>query len=148
MDFELRCPINPDLGHIRDLVRIHATHCGLSGDRAEDLALAVNEAVTNVLDHGGQAGLVTVRGHEHGVTVEILDVGGRLTAGHLLAAQLDPAGHHGFGLWVIQGLCDDVGLTQTGMGSLLSLHMHPPSARVLPFARQSSRTAPDVGTAC
>ncbi|WP_217369397.1 ATP-binding protein [Nonomuraea antri] len=84
MDFELHRPI--DLGHLRDLVRIHATHCGLPGERADGLALAVNEAVTNAVDHGGQAGLVTARGHEDGVIVEVLDAGGRLTAGHPLDA--------------------------------------------------------------
>ncbi|MET7336968.1 ATP-binding protein [Nonomuraea sp. NPDC005650] len=133
MNFELRCPISPDLGYIRDLVRIHGEHHGLTGEQSDDLALAVNEAVTNVLDHGGRAGLITARGHDHGVVVEILDTGGRLTLEQLAAATVDPTGSRGFGLWVIQRLCDEVTLEHTGLGSLLSLHFRVRPADVIPL---------------
>ncbi|UBU08722.1 ATP-binding protein [Nonomuraea gerenzanensis] len=123
-DFELRCTISPDLGYIRGLLSIHGRHHGLSGERLEDLLVAVNEAVTNVLDHGGRAGLVIARAHERGITVEVLDSGGGLTAEHLKAAHVDPTGKSGFGLWVIQHLCDQVTLEQTDRGSVLSLHFH------------------------
>jgi anti-sigma regulatory factor (Ser/Thr protein kinase) len=139
MEFELRCPIGPDLGYIRDLVRVHARHHGLPGERGEDLVAAVNEAVANVLDHGGRAGLVTARAHAHGVTVEILDIGGGLTPDHLAAAHPDPRSPHGFGLWLIQRLCDGVGLEQTGLGSLLTLHMHGDSAPIIPFEQRAGR---------
>ncbi|MEV4172756.1 ATP-binding protein [Nonomuraea sp. NPDC049709] len=138
-EFELRCPVGPDLGYIRDLVRIHGQHHGLSGERLEDLVVTVNEAVTNVLDHGGRAGLVTARAHEHGITVEILDVGGRLTPEHLQAAHVDPTGTSGFGLWVIQHLCDQVTLEQTGLGSVLGLHFHGRPAPVIPLDRRTTR---------
>ncbi|MDP4504092.1 ATP-binding protein [Nonomuraea turcica] len=123
VQFELRCPVSDDLGFIRDLVRVSGRHAGLTGERLDHLVLAVNEAVTNVLDHGGAVGLVTARGTHEGITVEILDIAGRLSAGHLATARIDPTGAHGFGLWVIQHLCDGVGLEQTGLGSLLSLHL-------------------------
>jgi serine/threonine-protein kinase RsbW len=122
-EFELRCPVGFDLGFIRDLVRVHAARSGLGCERAEELVLAVNEAVTNVLDHGGRAGMITVRSHNEGITVQILDTAGRLTPDHLAAAEVDPTLSHRFGLWVIQHLCDAVTLEQTGLGSLLSLHM-------------------------
>ncbi|RVX41330.1 anti-sigma regulatory factor (Ser/Thr protein kinase) [Nonomuraea polychroma] len=138
-EFELRCSISPDLGYIRDLVRIHARYHGFTGERLEDLVVAVNEAVTNVLDHGGQAGLVTGRGHEHGITVEVLDIGGRLTPEDLAAATVDPTGSHGFGLWVIQHLCDEVTLEQTDLGPLLGLHMHGRSAPIIPLEGRLSR---------
>ncbi|HEX4816409.1 MAG TPA: ATP-binding protein [Nonomuraea sp.] len=146
-EFELRCPISPDLGYIRDLVRIHGRHHGLSGDRLEDLALAVNEAVINVLDHGGQAGLVTARGHEHGVSVEVLDVGGRLSDAHLADVPVDPRGGQGFGLWVIRHLCDEVTLEQTGLGSVLGLHFHGDSAAVIPIGRSGGRPHRSTRTA-
>ncbi|MEV4179609.1 ATP-binding protein [Nonomuraea sp. NPDC049709] len=140
-EFELRCPISPDLGYIRDLVRIHGRHHGLTGERLDDLVIAVNEAVTNVFDHGGRAGLITARGHEHGVTVEVLDTGGALTPEHLAAATVDPAGSHGFGLWIIQHLCDEVTVEQTELGSLLSLHMSGRPATVVRLDRQTDRQA-------
>lgn len=128
VEFELRCPISADLAFIRDLVRIHGHHSGLSGERLEDLVLAVNEAVTNVLDHGGSAGLVTATRDPIGVCVEILDTAGRLTPDHLDTAGVDPTASHGFGLWVIQQLCDSVALERTGLGSRLRLRMLVPSA--------------------
>ncbi|GGS98717.1 ATP-binding protein [Nonomuraea spiralis] len=127
VEFELRCPISADLAFIRDLVRIHGRHGGLAGERLEDLVLAVNEAVTNVLDHGGSAGLVTATRDAIGVCVEILDTAGRLSPDHLDAAGVDPTASHGFGLWVIQQLCDSVALEQTGLGSRLRLRMLTPS---------------------
>ncbi|MFI7707454.1 ATP-binding protein [Nonomuraea sp. NPDC049480] len=129
-EFELRCPIGFDLGFIRDLVRVHAARGGLGGERADELVLAVNEAVTNVLDHGGQAGTITVRSNHEGVTVQILDTAGRLTHDRLAAVEVEPTRSHGFGLWVIQHLCDAVTLEQIVLGSLLTLHMqHRPQAR-------------------
>ncbi|NUT37327.1 MAG: ATP-binding protein [Hamadaea sp.] len=121
--FEVQCPISTDLALLRDVIRVHGRHSGLSGDRLEDLVVAVNEAVTNVLDHGGKAGTVTARGTGDGVIVEILDVAGGLTHDHLAAAHVDPAGTRGFGLWVIQHLCNEVVLEQTGLGSLLTLDL-------------------------
>ncbi|MEV0237702.1 ATP-binding protein [Nonomuraea sp. NPDC050786] len=151
MTFELRCPISPDLRYIRELVRIHGEHHGLNGEQLEDLVLVVNEAVTNVLDHGGKAGRVTARGHGHGVILEILDVGGRLTPEHLAAATVDPTASHGFGLWVIQHLCDDVTLEDTASGSVLSLHFRGRPAAMAEHragrgrvAQGSRSTRPDV----
>jgi len=124
LEFELRCPITADLGLIRDLVRMHGHYCGLPERRLEDLVLATNEAVTNVLDHGGASGTLTARGVADGVMVQVLDAAGRLTRGHLAAAALDQTASHGYGLWVIQYLCDAVTVEQTGEGSLLSMWVH------------------------
>ncbi|NUS05207.1 MAG: hypothetical protein HOV97_21915, partial [Nonomuraea sp.] len=63
-----------------------------------------------------------------GVTVEILDTAGRRTQEHLATADVDPNASHGFGLWVIQQLCDSVALECTGLGSRLRLRMLVPAA--------------------
>jgi anti-sigma regulatory factor (Ser/Thr protein kinase) len=123
VELELRCPVSADLGRIRDLVRSHGRLGGLRGERLDDLVLAVNEAVTNVLDHGGAAGLITARCDAGGFTVEVLDIAGRLTAEHVASARIDVTGSRGFGLWMIQKLCDEVTVERTGGGSLLRLHM-------------------------
>src|SRR5262245_7150734 len=78
----LRCQISADLERIRGVVRGHARQAGLSEERLEDLVLAVNEAVTNVLDHGGATGTVTTRVGPGVVTVEITDHAGTLSAEH------------------------------------------------------------------
>ncbi|MFB4273991.1 ATP-binding protein [Nonomuraea sp. MTCD27] len=139
-EFELRCPITADLGLMRDLVRIHGHHSGLPRGRLEDLVLAVNEAVTNVFDHGGGSGTLTARTAVGRIVVEILDVAGRLTRDHLASARVDPAGSHGYGLWVIQHLCDEVALEQTGHGSLLTLGVrHHPAVPHRPDQRPDHR---------
>jgi anti-sigma regulatory factor (Ser/Thr protein kinase) len=122
-EFELRCPITADLGLIRDLVRLHSRHSGLPDRRLEDLVLAVNEAVTNVLDHGGKAGIVTARATDGQVVVDVLDFAGLLTHDHLAAAELDHTASSGYGLWMIQHLCDEVVLERGERGSLLSLRV-------------------------
>ncbi|WP_345575652.1 hypothetical protein [Nonomuraea rosea] len=52
---------------------------------------------------GGRAGQDTARSHQNGLTVEALDAPGSPPATSSLA-QIDPAGCHSFGLWVIQHL--------------------------------------------
>ncbi|GIH79253.1 ATP-binding protein [Planobispora longispora] len=138
--FELRCPVSADLSAIRDLVNHCGRRGGLSGERLNDLVLAVNEAVTNVLDHGGREGLVIARTHSEGITVSISDTGGGLSAAHLAAARSDPSGARGFGLWVIQHLCDEVTVEQTGHGSVLHLHRRP--APVPPLHPSAGRHEP------
>ncbi|WP_188197553.1 ATP-binding protein [Nonomuraea sp. SYSU D8015] len=137
-EIELRCPIGTNLGSLRDLVRIHAIRSGLTSERADELVLAVNEAVTNVLDHGGKEGTVTVRSRGDGITVEVADAAGLLTGDHLAAAEVDPTRSHGFGLWVIQHLCDEVTLEQTHRGSLLTLHMRRRPLSDRPPARRDA----------
>jgi anti-sigma regulatory factor (Ser/Thr protein kinase) len=132
--FELRCPVTYDLGLIRGLVRLFAQHAGLSGGRLENLTLAVNEAVTNVLDHAGAAGTVTATSDDNGVTVEVVDLAGTLLPEHLTTAHVDPTSSHGFGLWVIRCVCDEVTLDHPDGRTRLRMSMRykPP---VPPFVR-------------
>ncbi|MGW0810617.1 ATP-binding protein [Nonomuraea sp. NPDC002799] len=123
MEFELRCPISADLELMRGLVRAHAHRGGLRDERLEDLVIAVNEAVTNVLDHGAAVGMVIVRSGADAIVVDIVDFAGRLSDEHLAAAKVDPTSSGGFGLWVIQHLCDHVELEQSEQGSRLRLRM-------------------------
>ncbi|MFC7640456.1 ATP-binding protein [Streptosporangium lutulentum] len=51
----------------------------MTGTRRDDLLLAANEAVINVLEHGGGVGTVTFWHDEEGVSVEISDTVGLLT---------------------------------------------------------------------
>ncbi|MFC5828679.1 ATP-binding protein [Nonomuraea insulae] len=133
MEFEFRFPISADLERMRGLISVHARRGGLQGQRLEDLVIAVNEAVTNVLDHGGAVGMVIVRNSAEEIVVDIVDSAGRLSDEHLAAAKIDPTGSRGFGLWVIQHLCDRVDLEQSHhQSSRLRLHMRhrPPGDRL------------------
>ncbi|MEU6712199.1 ATP-binding protein [Nonomuraea sp. NPDC046802] len=131
-DFHRCCPISADLALVRELVDTCGRRVGLSGRRLADLVLAVNEAVTNVLDHGGAGGRLVVRGAGDTIDVEVLDTAGGLTRDHLAGATLDPTASHGFGLWLVQHLCDAICLEQTDAGSRLTLHMHRRPATAVP----------------
>ncbi|WP_049566285.1 ATP-binding protein [Nonomuraea sp. SBT364] len=121
----LHCAISYDLGGIRERVRGYARRAGLDGDRLNDLVLAVNEAVTNVLDHGGGAGVVTAAREGSGIIVEIVDTAGVLAPRHLSAARSGiPTRSRGIGLWLIQRLCDGVTLDHPQGRSRLRLRMN------------------------
>lgn len=121
-DEVLRCRIDDRLTALRARVRAYAVAAGFAGQRLDDLVIAVNEAVDNVLDHGGGTGTITVRREPDGVTVEIVDDAGRLTQEHLRRPP-NRAGSRGFGLSIISRLCDQVVLDHPGGRSRLSLYL-------------------------
>ncbi|WP_188192448.1 ATP-binding protein [Nonomuraea sp. SYSU D8015] len=132
----IRLPISHDLQRIRDLVAGYAARLGLPPDRVTDLVLATNEAVTNVLEHGGGSGTVILTADDAQLTVDITDSAGRLTSHHLAAARIKPAlAPRGFGLWLIHRLCDHVHLDHPRGQSRLRLALHLPTS-------QQTRTRP------
>ncbi|MEW9550477.1 ATP-binding protein [Nonomuraea sp. NPDC050783] len=119
---ELSIPITTDLAAVRALVRDYALAFGMVAQRVELLILAVNEAVTNVLDHGGGGGTLTARGDEQGIVVEIVDDGGTLRPEHLRQTP-EPNPTSGMGLYVIRTVCDRVVLDHPDGRSRLRLYM-------------------------
>jgi anti-sigma regulatory factor (Ser/Thr protein kinase) len=104
-------PISRDLTGLRDVVFRHGQRAGLSSERGADLALAVNEAVTNVLDHAGGHGWVRIWADDDFLTVDIADFAGRLTPDACLVEH-PTEGPRGYGLWVMRRLCDEFAITQ------------------------------------
>ncbi|MEU6726059.1 ATP-binding protein [Nonomuraea wenchangensis] len=115
-------PIDADLARIRQAVRGFAQEAGLAGERLQNLVLAVNEAVTNVLDHGAGTGSVHLWRADHGVRVQIVDPAGRLRPADLDRSPPWPP-THGMGLWVIRQVCDEVRLDHPEGHSRLELFM-------------------------
>ncbi|MFF4618791.1 hypothetical protein [Nonomuraea jabiensis] len=72
----LHCEITRDPGAPRRRVRDYAALAGLCATR---LIVAVNEAATNVIEHGG----VPARRDAEGVWVEVVDTAGTLAAEYL-----------------------------------------------------------------
>ncbi|GAA1725473.1 ATP-binding protein [Nonomuraea bangladeshensis] len=115
-------PIDADLAGTRQAVRGFAQEAGLAGERLQNLVLAVNEAVTNVLDHGAGTGSVHLSRADHGVRVQIVDPAGRLRPADLDRSPPWPP-THGMGLWVIRQVCDEVRLDHPEGHSRLELFM-------------------------
>ncbi|MBE1592318.1 ATP-binding protein [Nonomuraea angiospora] len=106
----LRCPITADLGLLRQQVRSFVAAAGFAGMRLRDVVLAVNEAADNVLEHGGGSGIVVAHADAEGVWIEVIDPAGTLTLERFQQRTVvpPPIAAHGYGLWVIARLSDQV----------------------------------------
>ncbi|RSM94461.1 hypothetical protein DMB42_50995 [Nonomuraea sp. WAC 01424] len=118
-------PISRDLAGLRRLVRRHALEAGLAPDRGDDLALAANEAVTNVLDHAGGAGWVRIWTDDDFLTVDVGDHTGRLRPDACPDVRPLP-GPGGYGLWVMRHLCDEFAISRTTGSSQVRLRVKRP----------------------
>jgi anti-sigma regulatory factor (Ser/Thr protein kinase) len=114
-----------DLQPVRELAGRYAEAAGLPPDRAADLVAAVGELAANTLAHTSGAGTVRLWQTAGDLICEIADQGWIKDP---LAGRLRPAadGHGGYGLWVVNQVCDLVE-TRTGPGGTttrchMSLH--------------------------
>ncbi|MEQ3552008.1 ATP-binding protein [Pseudonocardia nematodicida] len=93
------------LGAMRRVVEREATLGGLGPGRAEDLVLAVNELVSNGIEHGSGSPLLRMWHTGDAVVAETTDpVAGRLAFPGLAAPPL--GGRRGRGLWLASELTD------------------------------------------
>ncbi|MDQ3403181.1 MAG: sensor histidine kinase [Actinomycetota bacterium] len=111
-----------DLPDVRDLVTARASAFGLSRDRALDLALAVNEIVTNSVCHGGERGTLRVWTDQSTVTCEITD-GGHITDLLVGRHMPLPSIRGGRGVWLANHLCDLIQIRSSAVGTIVRLHM-------------------------
>ncbi len=114
-------PIVDDLAAMRRDVADHIAGLGLTGTRASDFVLCVNEAATNALIHGRPPARLRIWTVDGSVVGEVSD------HGHLedpLAGRRRPQidDHAGRGLWVINELCDFVELRGDAAGTTIRLH--------------------------
>ena len=111
-----------NLRHVRDVVARAARSHGLDAGRTADLVLSVNELAGNSLRHGGGSGSVRIWTADRMLICEIED------AGHIdkpLAGRERPLPdrENGFGLWLVNQLCDLVQVRTFKKGTVIRLHM-------------------------
>lgn len=95
-----------ELRAVRRCASAAATDAHIEPDRAADLVVAVNEAATNAIEHGGGRGALRAWTTPAELVCEITNPTGRITdpfSGHLPP---DPLGDRGRGLWLIRQLTD------------------------------------------
>jgi anti-sigma regulatory factor (Ser/Thr protein kinase) len=110
------------LGLLRRMAAREAARSGLTGQRAADLVMAVNELATNSLRHGGGSGQARIWEQPGALVCEVRDRG-RLTA-PLADRERPPAGvEGGRGLWLVNQLCDLLQLRVVTDGTIARLHM-------------------------
>jgi anti-sigma regulatory factor (Ser/Thr protein kinase) len=135
-DYGQQWPIDEDLTALRERLFQRAAQAGIRGERLDDLLLAVNEAVINVLEHGGGGGTLSISQDETYLTVDVTDDVGRLAPRHIPRQR--PTGTvRGFGLWLMSQLCDEFTIQQIAGRSRVRLRM---------LLRRSSSGAASPGT--
>jgi anti-sigma regulatory factor (Ser/Thr protein kinase) len=111
-----------DLPVARAHARRHAEAAGMSELKCDDLALSVTEIAANSIRHGGGAGVLRVWRDGGALVCEVRDAG---RFEHPLAGRFPPpAGHDGgYGLWLVNQVCDLVQLRTFPTGNVVRIHM-------------------------
>lgn len=108
------------LPSIRAFVRTHAITLGLSRERADLLALAVSELVTNALQHTTAGGHVLVWAANGRLTCDVTDSGQT----RILGRPMPPAdAYGGRGLPIVERVCDEVSIHTAASGTLTRLRL-------------------------
>jgi anti-sigma regulatory factor (Ser/Thr protein kinase) len=114
-----------DLPAVRAFVEHRALGAGLARSRAEDLVLAVNEVATNSVRHGGGGGMLLAWREPQAVLCEVRDAG-RLADPLVGRRRPGAAQHGGYGLWLVNQVCDLVQVRDGSGGAVVRVHMRVP----------------------
>jgi anti-sigma regulatory factor (Ser/Thr protein kinase) len=106
----------------RGLVWRRADEAGL-GERAEDFMLAVNEVLSNSLQHAGEGGTLHVWPDADGLVCEVRDRGH--IAYPLVGREEPPIGQiGGHGMWLVNLVCDLVQVRSSEHGTTIRMRMN------------------------
>ena len=110
------------LGAMRAFVSELALDAGIDSTRRDDLLLAVNELATNSVRHGGGRGVLRAWPDSRALVCEVSD------AGHIeapLTGRVRPpaGGLNGYGLWMVNQVCDLVQVRVRDTGSLVRMRI-------------------------
>jgi serine/threonine-protein kinase RsbW len=108
---------------LRQLVVWAARRVGLNSERGQDLALAVSEAASNAIKHGGGSGQLTlIQDDRRALIAQISDNGPGMPSTAPTALPVDEQSH-GRGLYLIQESCDRVEYRTGPAGTTVHLEM-------------------------
>jgi anti-sigma regulatory factor (Ser/Thr protein kinase) len=112
------------LADLRRFVEAGATQVGLPSEQVQDLVLAANEVATNSLVHAAGSGVMHLWADAE--TAEIVcDLCDDGCISELLSGRIAPAllARHGWGLWMVNQVCDLVEMRSGQWGTNIRLHM-------------------------
>jgi serine/threonine-protein kinase RsbW len=144
MPLKLRASLE-QLSHIRDFVVDSATALGVAPALFDDLRLAVDEAVTNIIIHGyGGPGDIELELGTDGMdlVVRLRDQAPGFDPALAPAADLRPPGERdspgGFGVYLMKSVMDEIHHQTTETGNELTMIKHGAVAKAAPpDAKQS-----------
>jgi len=117
--------ISPSSAHLAEVRRAaRLVLRALPADIAHDLLLALDEAVSNAVEHGSAGGgpvEVCIEYSEGWVELRVLDRGPTRAVPALPADPPSPMALGGRGLWLISQLSDEVRVEPAGLGTLLAI---------------------------
>jgi anti-sigma regulatory factor (Ser/Thr protein kinase) len=109
------------LSEVRQFVVRRAAAYGLAGSDLDDLLVAINEVMSNSIRHGGGEGILRMWRTDRSVVCEVRDTG-RIE--HPMVGRVRPLTTQvgGYGLWIVNHLCDLVQVRTFETGSVVRLH--------------------------
>ena len=110
------------LGAMRAFVGELAQDAGIDSVRRDDLLLAVNELATNSIRHGGGSGVLRAWFDRGRLVCEVAD-SGRIDAPMTGRVRPPAGGLHGYGLWMVNQLCDLVQVRANDAGSVVRMQV-------------------------
>jgi anti-sigma regulatory factor (Ser/Thr protein kinase) len=115
-----------DLATLRELVGRRAAQAGLGDGQTRSFVFAVNEVATNTVVHAKAAGTLRIWRDQDALICEVCDPG-RIT--DPLAGRRPPApqADAGYGLWMVNQLCDLVELRSGSWGTVVRMHVQCPN---------------------
>jgi len=112
-----------DLAAVRALVRRRAEQAGLSEKRAVDLVIAVGEVAANTVQHAQTTGRLDIWHDADEIVCQITDEG-FIDDPQAGSREPLPGATSGFGLWMVQQVCDKVDLRSDEAGTTIRMHMN------------------------
>ncbi|HEY1626250.1 MAG TPA: DUF6458 family protein [Streptosporangiaceae bacterium] len=112
-----------DLAAVRALVRRCAQEAGLSDKRTIDLVIAVGEIAANTVQHAKTAGTLDIWSDAGEIICQITDEG--VIDDPLAGSRApEPGATTGYGLWMVNQVCDRVDLHSDETGTVIRMHMN------------------------
>jgi anti-sigma regulatory factor (Ser/Thr protein kinase) len=108
---------------VRSSAAEHAAVAGLEEDRTGDLVLAVSEAATNSLCHGGGRGVLRMWREARSVVCEVRDAG-RIEDPLVGRHRPGPEQVGGWGVWTAHQVSDLLQVRSGPDGTVVRVHMH------------------------
>lgn len=106
----------------RTFVFARARDGGLGPDKAGDLVLAVDEVISNSIRHGGGTGTLRLWQAESGLVCEVVD-SGQIAEPLAGRRKPTPGQTSGYGLWLVNQLCDLVQIRSRPGETAIRMHM-------------------------
>jgi len=110
------------LGAMREFVGELAHDAGIEAKRRDDLLLAVNELATNSVRHGGGSGVLRAWAEGASLVCEVCDTG-RIDAPMTGRVRPPAGGLNGYGLWLVNQVCDLVQVRAGASGSVVRMRV-------------------------